>query len=171
MVQKPSMFGGATLCGEQPSIPPVMPYGQRPARASWHPEKLYRCSGPVPPGHHLDADSGVSGGAGASASISRITFSGSLTPPGASTPLAAATFSSACKREINWYSRFLPVGRSDSFRFLPGSFRLGAPFWFWGELANKMGTVVEDIVAPSVRRLAREVFECAACHIAEEQRP
>ena len=30
----------------------------------------------------------------------------------------------------------------------------------WGELANKMGTVVEDIVAPSVRRLAREVFEC-----------
>ena len=30
----------------------------------------------------------------------------------------------------------------------------------WGELANKMGTVVEDIVAPSVRRLAREVFAC-----------
>ena len=30
----------------------------------------------------------------------------------------------------------------------------------WGELANKMGTVVEDIVAPSVRRLAREVFNC-----------
>ena len=30
----------------------------------------------------------------------------------------------------------------------------------WGELANKMGTVVEDIVAPSVRRLAREVFGC-----------
>ena len=30
----------------------------------------------------------------------------------------------------------------------------------WGELANKMGTVVEDIVAPSVRRLAREVFDC-----------
>ena len=30
----------------------------------------------------------------------------------------------------------------------------------WGELANKMGTVVEDIVAPSVRRLARELFEC-----------
>ena len=29
----------------------------------------------------------------------------------------------------------------------------------WGELANKMGTVVEDIVAPSVRRLAREVFD------------
>ena len=30
----------------------------------------------------------------------------------------------------------------------------------WGELANKMGTVVEDIVAPSVRRLARDVFDC-----------
>ena len=30
----------------------------------------------------------------------------------------------------------------------------------WGELANKMGTVVEDIVAPSVRRLARDVFGC-----------
>ena len=30
----------------------------------------------------------------------------------------------------------------------------------WGELANKMGTVVEDIVAPGVRRLAREVFNC-----------
>ena len=30
----------------------------------------------------------------------------------------------------------------------------------WGELANKMGTVVEDIVAPSVRRMAREVFDC-----------
>ncbi len=30
----------------------------------------------------------------------------------------------------------------------------------WGELANSMGTVVEDIVAPSIRRLAREVFDC-----------
>ena len=30
----------------------------------------------------------------------------------------------------------------------------------WGELANKMGTLVEDIVAPSIRRLAREVFDC-----------
>ena len=30
----------------------------------------------------------------------------------------------------------------------------------WGELANKMGTVVEDIVAPSIRRLAGEVFDC-----------
>ena len=29
-----------------------------------------------------------------------------------------------------------------------------------GELANKMGTIVEDIVAPSIRRLAREVFDC-----------
>ena len=30
----------------------------------------------------------------------------------------------------------------------------------WGELADKMGTVVEDIVAPSVRRMARELFDC-----------
>jgi len=30
----------------------------------------------------------------------------------------------------------------------------------WGELANKMGTVVEDIVAPSIPRLAREIFAC-----------
>ena len=30
----------------------------------------------------------------------------------------------------------------------------------WGELANKTGTLVEDIVAPSIRRLAREVFDC-----------
>ena len=30
----------------------------------------------------------------------------------------------------------------------------------WGELANSMGTVVEDIVAPSIRRLAPEVFDC-----------
>ena len=30
----------------------------------------------------------------------------------------------------------------------------------WGELANKMGTIVEDIVAPSVRRLARDLFDC-----------
>ena len=30
----------------------------------------------------------------------------------------------------------------------------------WGELAKKTGTVVEDTVAPSVRRLAPEVFEC-----------
>ena len=30
----------------------------------------------------------------------------------------------------------------------------------WGELANKMGTVVEDIVAPNVRRVARELFDC-----------
>ena len=30
----------------------------------------------------------------------------------------------------------------------------------WGELANKMGTIVEDIVAPSVRRMAREQFDC-----------
>ena len=32
----------------------------------------------------------------------------------------------------------------------------------WGDLANKWGTVVEDIVAPSVRRLALEVFGCGA---------
>ena len=30
----------------------------------------------------------------------------------------------------------------------------------WGDLANKWGTVVEDIVAPSVRRMALEVFGC-----------
>ena len=30
----------------------------------------------------------------------------------------------------------------------------------WSELAAKMGTVVEDIVAPSVRRMAREIFDC-----------
>ena len=30
----------------------------------------------------------------------------------------------------------------------------------WGNLVNKMGTLVEDIVAPSIRRLAREVFDC-----------
>ncbi len=28
----------------------------------------------------------------------------------------------------------------------------------WGELANKMGTIVEDIVAPSVKGIAREYF-------------
>ena len=30
----------------------------------------------------------------------------------------------------------------------------------WGDLANKWGTVVEDIVAPSLRRMALEVFGC-----------
>ena len=30
----------------------------------------------------------------------------------------------------------------------------------WGELANKMGTVVQDIVAPSLRRIAREELGC-----------
>jgi len=29
----------------------------------------------------------------------------------------------------------------------------------WGELANKMGTIVEDIVAPSLRSIAREYFK------------
>jgi hypothetical protein len=29
-----------------------------------------------------------------------------------------------------------------------------------GELSNRLGTVVEDIVAPNVRRIARECFEC-----------
>ncbi len=28
----------------------------------------------------------------------------------------------------------------------------------WGELANKMGTIIEDILAPNLRRLAREHF-------------
>ena len=30
----------------------------------------------------------------------------------------------------------------------------------WGELANKMGTVVQDIVAPSLRRIARDELNC-----------
>jgi len=30
----------------------------------------------------------------------------------------------------------------------------------WGELANKMGTVVEDIVAPNIPRIAKEYFNC-----------
>lgn len=30
----------------------------------------------------------------------------------------------------------------------------------WGDLANKMGTIVEDIVAPNIRRLAVERFGC-----------
>lgn len=30
----------------------------------------------------------------------------------------------------------------------------------WGRLANRMGTVVEDIIAPSIRRLAREELGC-----------
>jgi len=30
----------------------------------------------------------------------------------------------------------------------------------WGELANKMGTLVEDIVAPNLPRVAQELFGC-----------
>ncbi len=30
----------------------------------------------------------------------------------------------------------------------------------WGELANRMGTVVEDVIAPSIRRMAREELGC-----------
>jgi hypothetical protein len=30
----------------------------------------------------------------------------------------------------------------------------------WGELANKLGTIVEDIVAPNMPRIAREYFGC-----------
>ncbi|MFN3480709.1 MAG: hypothetical protein ACK415_10035 [Thermodesulfovibrionales bacterium] len=30
----------------------------------------------------------------------------------------------------------------------------------WGELANKMGTLVEDIVAPNIPRIAKEYFRC-----------
>ena len=30
----------------------------------------------------------------------------------------------------------------------------------WGDLANKMGTIVEDIVAPNIPRIAREYFDC-----------
>jgi hypothetical protein len=28
----------------------------------------------------------------------------------------------------------------------------------WGELANKMGTLVEDIVAPNIPRIAKRYF-------------
>jgi len=31
----------------------------------------------------------------------------------------------------------------------------------WGELANKMGTVAEDIVAPNIPRIAKEYFNCS----------
>ncbi|MCL0038527.1 hypothetical protein M1N10_05910, partial [Thermodesulfovibrionales bacterium] len=31
----------------------------------------------------------------------------------------------------------------------------------WGELAVKMGTIVEDIVAPNIPRIAKEYFGCA----------
>lgn len=30
----------------------------------------------------------------------------------------------------------------------------------WGEIANKMGTVVEDIVAPNIPRISQEYFGC-----------
>lgn len=30
----------------------------------------------------------------------------------------------------------------------------------WGELANKMGTIVEDIVAPNIKGIAEEYFDC-----------
>jgi hypothetical protein len=30
--------------------------------------------------------------------------------------------------------------------------------WQWWKLANKMGTIIEDILAPNLRRLAREHF-------------
>ncbi len=30
----------------------------------------------------------------------------------------------------------------------------------WGELANKMGTIVEDLVVPSIPRIASELFDC-----------
>jgi hypothetical protein len=30
----------------------------------------------------------------------------------------------------------------------------------WGELANKLGSVVEDIIAPSIPRIAQEYFGC-----------
>ena len=30
----------------------------------------------------------------------------------------------------------------------------------WGDLANKLGTIIEDIVAPNIRRLAAERFAC-----------
>ena len=31
----------------------------------------------------------------------------------------------------------------------------------WGELANRLGTLVEDIVAPNLPRIAAELFDCA----------
>lgn len=31
----------------------------------------------------------------------------------------------------------------------------------WGELANKMGTMVEDLIAPSIPRIVREITGCA----------
>ena len=30
----------------------------------------------------------------------------------------------------------------------------------WGDLSNKMGTIVEDIVAPNIPRIAKELFGC-----------
>jgi hypothetical protein len=30
----------------------------------------------------------------------------------------------------------------------------------WGELSNKLGTIVEDIVAPNIPRIAKELFGC-----------
>jgi len=30
----------------------------------------------------------------------------------------------------------------------------------WGEIANKMGTLVEDIIAPNIPRIAKEYFKC-----------
>jgi hypothetical protein len=30
----------------------------------------------------------------------------------------------------------------------------------WGDLANRLGTLVEDIVAPNLPRVARELFSC-----------
>lgn len=30
----------------------------------------------------------------------------------------------------------------------------------WGELANKMGTIVEDIVAPNIKGIAEKYFDC-----------
>ena len=30
----------------------------------------------------------------------------------------------------------------------------------WGEIVNKMGTLVEDIIAPNIPRIAREYFKC-----------
>ena len=30
----------------------------------------------------------------------------------------------------------------------------------WGDIANKMGTIVEDIVAPAIPRIAKELFGC-----------
>ena len=35
----------------------------------------------------------------------------------------------------------------------------------WGEIANKMGTLAEDLIAPNIPRVLREIVGCPAEHI------